>query len=284
MRKKNENNIKHDYIEYLVSLFNRAQKADFLEFIYTILRVEGMSQGHWDPMIEVSEAIDDFNVLLVKCAKKREYKRQLRLALLMYCHAVEMSAPYDILTNLLACIDKSYYKISPFQHLRKEKKGSLFQAPVSTSSKVKEIRKLALEIGEDRLDEIFEDIYNKDIRNAFDHSDYCLSNESFHIVGSGPGFLIPIDDILVLVNRALSFYSAFFNVYYSYKRGFYSSDEKRRLCKLPNYEVFELLINKEEGLYGFHVHFSNGQKATFERHKEEVITDNISFSSGGVDF
>lgn len=45
--------------------------------------------------------------------------------------------------------------------------------------------------------------------------------------------------------------------------------------KLPNFEVLEILLNEECGLYGFNRYFSNGSKANYERHKDKTTGLNV---------
>ena len=49
--------------------------------------------------------------------------------------------------------------------------------------------------------------------------------------------------------------------------------------KWQNYEVLELLAD-DNGVYGFHVHFSNGNKSTFMRTKNGVTQINMHVNNG----
>ena len=54
---------------------------------------------------------------------------------------------------------------------------------------------------------------------------------------------------------------------------------------MPQYEVLELLSSEDEGLYGFHMHFSNGSRATYTRRKSGTDATNITFErDGGINF
>ena len=63
----------------------------------------------------------------------------------------------------------------------------------------------------------------------------------------------------------------------------------RRLLKLPRFEVLELLVNADDGLYGFRVHFSNGSCAEFARYSDSTTCTNvildtpINFMAGELD-
>jgi hypothetical protein len=58
----------------------------------------------------------------------------------------------------------------------------------------------------------------------------------------------------------------------------------RRFHRWPNYEVLELLSTDKAGVYGFHVHFSDGSKATFTRDESGVRADNLTLRPEGVGF
>ena len=62
-----------------------------------MLRVSGIQDGGWDPFIEAEEALIDFSKLLRKISKKGVSRESFHLGLLIYCHSIEMSAPYHIL-------------------------------------------------------------------------------------------------------------------------------------------------------------------------------------------
>ena len=50
-----------------------------------------------------------------------------------------------------------------------------------------------------------------------------------------------------------------------------------RYVKLPGFEVLELLTNDALGLYGFRIHFSNGNRAEFRRDDGGVMAVNLMF-------
>ena len=68
----------------------------------------------------------------------------------------------------------------------------------------------------------------------------------------------------------------------------YALSRGKRYHKWDNYEVLELLSDKN-GVYGFNVHFSNGNKSTFERTKDGVklinmrLSDGVGFMVGMID-
>lgn len=275
--------LEEEYREYLWGLFRQAWEKGGFNFVLTLLRFDGMSYGMWDPMVEADEALTDFSELIREARKNDNAKRLIRLSLLIYCHATEMSAPYHILYNVLRCANGQPYRMSPFSHLskRKKKKGVWSEViPPSPNAKIGELRRLCLSMGEEKLIGIVDSFYRDDIRNAFYHSDYCidLDDECFNITETMFGKRIPLSEVNDVLTRGFAFYGAFFHAYYGMRK---VMADAKKFHKWPNYEVLELLSNQEEGLYGFTVHISNGTQCTFERHKDRVIAQNVLFEDEG---
>ncbi len=64
-------------------------------------------------------------------------------------------------------------------------------------------------------------------------------------------------------------------------RPFAHLERTKRFHKWPNYEVLELLVDPEAGLYGFHVHHSDGTKSTITRSPKGVGGQNLMFGKDG---
>lgn len=127
---------REEYKAYLWDLFHRAQEKGGFDFVLTLLRFDGMSIGHWDPMVEAREALSDLSEMIRQAAQDQDKtKRVYRLGLLVYCHATEMSAPYGILYNVLNCAQGKSYEMSPFADLvrPKNKKGKRFLSRCHTA-------------------------------------------------------------------------------------------------------------------------------------------------------
>lgn len=255
--------------------------------VLTLLRFDGMSFGMWDPMVEADEALMDFSEMIRDAATdETKAKRVIRLNLLLYCHATEMSAPYAILYNVLRCANGERYRMRPFSHLAipksKKRKDILREVrPPSPKAKIGELRRMCNSMGEHKLVEIFDSFFREDMRNAFYHSDYCidLNDRCFNITEVQFGRRIPLDELNQILTKAFAFYEAFFRTYYGI-RGLMG--KARKFHRWAGYEVLELLSNEEEGLYGFTVHISNGTQCTFERHKDRVIAQNVMFEDDGI--
>ncbi len=273
-----------EYVVYLTSLFSRAANIDGFTYLCTLLRVEGITSGYWDAFVEAEEALEDLNRLLRSTQTKRQVKRKIRLGLFIYCHATEMSAPYEILANLLRCCHNKLYKMHPFSHLvRIGKKKEFFAKRYlpNSKNKIDHLRELATACGEKKITQIIESFFRNDIRNAFYHSDYTISDNEFRIIeGAELGKkTITLEELSSILTKCFAFYSAFSIVYKKVRQDLARGQKYHRW---PNYEVLELLSEKEE-LTGFKIHFPNKSHAMFERKEHEGTTAlNIRLEEEGI--
>jgi len=266
------------YYDYLKSLLKRAIEKNPVESLYNTLQVSGMHYGHWDPTYEIYDFFEDFNQLLESETKiNPSSKRVYRIGLLMYCHALEMALPWDLLANTLSILSGKPYNVSPFLDLRRRSKGSIQSIPPSTKQKINRVKDLAREAKEEKLIEFIEEFLNDKVRNSFYHSDYCLTDNEFRYSDNGIASSMTLEKIEGLITKCFAFYEAFFSAH-AWSKAFYKA--VKRYHKWPTYEVFEILKNDKE-VYGFKLHFSNGQVAKFTREPEKVEAINLHFEHDG---
>lgn len=271
---------KSELISYVDSLFTRAYESSPFDFLCTILRVHGLSDANWDPFEESLDAFEDFNWLMGKSNEERDHRCTLRIALLVYCQTIEMTAVHEMLANLLRCISNEPYIINPFSKLIKLKKKRLFDwIPPSAPVKFNVIKKLATKVGDETLPRIIDSFLNGDVRNAFSHSDYILTDTEFRFTEAGLAHVIKIDEIDRLINECVAFYNTFIS---THKQWRLNLGRSKRFHKLPDYDVLELLSDDKEGVYGYHVHSSNGSKSTYSRKRSGTEARNMGFNSDGT--
>lgn len=268
---------REEYKQYLTECFSDAWEKSPMDFIYSILRVTGLQHGHWDPYIELRRAFNDYNKLL-QFANEQEGISSLRVALLMYVQAIEMTAIHELLANLLRCRNSQPFIIKPFLDMhRSKKKEPLAYVPPSANFKIRRLKELAEQCGDKEFDSIIDSFYDDQIRNSFVHSDYCITNDEYRWTEGGPPSSKSLDYISDIIVRSFAFFEALLSLWKSCLLQFKSHS---KYIKLPQYEVLELLTN-DEGLYGFVIHFSNGNRAYFERHDERVESTNLFIESDG---
>lgn len=271
------------YARQLNALFSAALSASSYETICSLLRVGTLSDGNWDPFEESRAGFDDYNWALEKVSAERGQTAARRVGLLMYCQAVEMTAPHEILANLLRCAAGETYVIDPFSDLARSKTGVLFsRVPPSAKQKFRRIGELASAVGQEGLFASIQKVFDDRVRNAFSHSDYVLTDDFFRFFAGGLAQQVDVETLDTLIAGCFDFYGVFMGLHREWLR---SLGQAKRFHKWPNYEVLELLVSDEDGLYGFHVHFSNGSRATCSRRKRGTEATNVTFSAdGGIDF
>ncbi|MDP3027921.1 MAG: hypothetical protein Q8O04_00180 [Deltaproteobacteria bacterium] len=270
--------IQKNFIEYLDTILKRAFDANPFGTLCSLLRVGGMSDASWDPFEESRTAFEDYNWLSQKAGSERNEIAALRVALLMYCQAIEMTAPHEILLNLMRCISGQSYIVGPFDHLKRRKKLFYEYIPPSAKRKFEEIKKLASSVDENKLTEIIDSFFDDRVRNAFSHSDYIITDEYFRWTEGGLAQQIDLDKLVEKINLCLQFFGCFMTRHKDWLKAF---GNLKRFHKWPQYEVLEILTTDEEGVYGFNVHFSNGNKATYTRQKSGIRAINLTFDRDG---
>ena len=198
----------------------------------------------------------------------------------MYCQAIEMTAPHELLANFLRCLSGLQYHIKPLGHLGRKKKKELFSwIPPSAKNKFNELKKVSNKVGEKKLCDIIDAFFNDQIRNAFSHSDFVITEEYFRWTESGLAQQISIEDLNRIISNCFSFYSA---LLWCHKTWLKQMSQSPKYHKWPNYKVLEILSSDDSGAYGFNVHFSNGNKATYSRTNEGAQPTNITFNKEGT--
>lgn len=276
-------NAREGYARVLDSLFSAAFSAYPFDALCTLLRMGGMADANWDPFEESRAAFDDYNWMLEKAGSERGERAARRVGLLMYCQAVEMTAPHEILANLLRCVAKKSYTVNPFSDLGHSKKGRPFSwVPPSAKQKFQRIKKLAGYAGETELVAGVDKFFDERVRNAFSHSDYILTERYFRFTEGGLAQQIAVELLDRLIAECFAFYGA---LLYLHREWLRVLGRGKRFHKWPNYEVLEILSSDEDGVYGFHVHFSNGSRGTYTRRKSGIEAINLTFENdGGINF
>ena len=273
---------REEYADYLVPLLLKTFTKNPFDTICTVLRVSGLQDAKWDPFEESLDSFKDYNWLLKQAKEGPTQNCLWRVGLLMYCQAIEMTAPHEVLANIFRSLGGGKYHIKPLMHLnRKSKKDPFASIPPSATTKLNYLKKLAKNCGEEKFIELIDSFFNDKIRNAFSHSDYVITDSYFRWTEGGYPSQIKLDELDILISNAQEFYSAFWYCHLECLKNFSTN---RKYHKWDNYEVLELLT-KDGLLYGFNVHFSNGNKSTFSRTAEGVEFCNITIQrDGSIDF
>lgn len=261
-------------------LWRDAFAEDPFGALCTLLRVSGMQGADWDPLEESEEAFQDYNWYLKAESDDLSDKSRWRIGLLMYCQAVEMSAVHTMLANILRLLLDQPYHMNPLGQLgRPDKKRRFRWFPPSATTKWRKIKNMAVEAERADLVQLIAAVYNDGIRNAFSHSDYIITDTYLRWIDGGPPQQMPLEQVSNLVANSFSFFGIFMGMR---DRWLELVAAMPRYHKWPNYEVLELLQDNHGRLYGFQIHFSNGNYARFARTSEGVDILNMMIRGDGT--
>lgn len=164
----------YDVEKELKDLFEQALARDEFEFCSSILRIRGMEDPGWDPLLE-SQILANQMLSLIQAPLDSTLR--LRLILFVYSHLTEVADLYRIVGNLLRVCKGERHSIIPFSG-KNHRGGKDAQGPQDMVERIKE---WASEVGRPMVGEIFCDMLVSEVRNAFFHSDYVLFKEQFNI-------------------------------------------------------------------------------------------------------
>jgi hypothetical protein len=164
--------IRDRYVPLMAPLFfpDEPTKPDIIQLFASLLRVVGMEDKGWDPYAESRNVLDDLKTLMqLKLPAKIFKDRELtawRLGLLFYSHIVEMSAAYEVLTNLLRFrLGKGYHPNPYYAFIRENDRKRYRRSGLFPKQKIEIIQTLSKESGLD-FGGIFDEFYRNDFRNA----------------------------------------------------------------------------------------------------------------------
>lgn len=266
--------VREDYYQALKPIFfpELPMKHDVICFFASLLRVVGMEDRGWDPLLESRAMLDDLNhimqIELPGDVFPDTNMTSWRMGLLMYSHMVEMNAPYEVIMNLLRFNLGYGYSPNPFFDFLTENQQKQFaRRGISPAEKIKLIKKLSEEAGLS-IGDVFDGFYNPKLRNAISHSDYIITDSNFRVrsgTGAMGAFAIPLEELNETITRCQAFYSTFFGIEKNARYAFGSS-AGRTLPYDPVYKgMMEVLADDEGLMCGFKVHWPNGSDSSYRR-------------------
>jgi hypothetical protein len=285
---------REEYIEILKPLFlpDDPAKNDIIKYFASLLRVLGMEDGGWDPYAESRSILNDLNNLMnVEMPENRfpqPSETQWRLGLLIYCHVVEMDAPFEVITNLLRVHLNLGYSPNPFYNFLNSKERKAFQKyGLRTGKKIEIIEELSARAGL-KIGEIYRSFYRPELRNAVQHSDFILAEDAFRVRGGRSGekaFKIKYEDLDHLILKAKAFISAYFHVE-QLARYSMGQNSGRGIPYDPVYKgLMEVLVDDQKLMCGFRVLWPNDCASTYRRAPEKVeqINCSVNLKEGTLD-
>lgn len=277
------NEYRDGYIEILKPVFlpDDPVSDDIVRYFASLLRVLGMEDKGWDPYEESRGILKDINSLMQIKLPEHKFadpdRTTWRLGLLLYAHIVEMNAPYDVLTNLLRFKLKKGYSPNPYFDLLTEKEKKNFaRFGIRTSRKIEIIKNLSREAGS-KVGDIFDEYYRINLRNAIQHSDFILTDEDFRSrtgISGSKAFKIPYDELNTLLTKSKAFIAAFFQVE-SLARQVWGLEKGKAIPYDLRYKgLMEILVDDQDLMCGFAVHWPNNSQSIYRRTKEGIDMSN----------
>lgn len=235
----------------LEPVFRKAQSTDEFEYACTLLRPRGAQTAGWEPLAESEQLLADLFAIFNGPLRSHS---KVRLALVMYCHIVEMSAPYDVIGNMLRVCQGERYTIDVCQVECAKK----IAYPID---KIGLIKGWAETAGFSDVGGIFDPFFENKLRNAFFHSDYVLHEGDLNIVsGSGLNIggqitrSIPIEsELMPRIQAACDFVGGLLRLVRTSLRAYAAPKAVRgRINADGSYGDVELDVEPGVGLVGFH--------------------------------
>lgn len=168
----------------LQELFDAAKEKDEFEYCCALLRIEGSKAPGWDPMQESHTLLMQ---ALSFASSPIDAGFKIRLLLLAYCHAMEMNSIYNMTANMLQisqgeeyCTDWFHEDYAPIPFKQK-----LAAYP---AEKIERLYEWAMRANQKDIAGLLNDMLLKDIRNAFDHSDYIIYRDELRIIKVDKGY------------------------------------------------------------------------------------------------
>lgn len=235
----------------LKELFKKAESESPVDYIFTLVRVTGITKG-LDPLLQLK--------IHIESDKQSLTERNMFSKYYIFLNAIE---PFELLSNLINCLSKKSFEVSPFQHLYT---GHFPNIEKPEAKKV--------------VDEVIASLKRVKLNNIADFVRCSYPDASIEACSSDNDEAISrisnLDDLKVSYTNCHNFLSQLLNLYFSERIKYL---EMPKFYKLPRFEVLELMNKEDLGLYGFKVHFSNGNSARFIRHNESTECVNVILDS-----
>jgi hypothetical protein len=230
------------YFEAFEELFATAQDRCEFEFILALLRVKGDENPGWDPYETTGDAFARIGALV---RTTEDFHTRRHLELWLYGHIVEATEPHSLIANMLSIALGRRYTSQPFPPKR-SKGGST--ADLTGGERIRRIVKLADEVGLPNVAAPLTESWDRVLRNAVSHSDYCLSGDEVHILKPARNYTD--EQWTRLLNHAAAYHESLTKVH----QGFVSSyDTPARIECHPDFapgQQAEVLVAPGYGLVG----------------------------------
>lgn len=257
------------------SLFKRAFDNGKAEFIFTLVRVDGMYFGRKDAF----KHTEDLLVAFKADTPLDEIPPAQAVTVLYNCkNLCGISEIFDFLFNLLVCLKGEQYTLSPFAHLGSGHFPSY--VPPTLPDVLQALHSKAVEVDEPQLTDLTATLLAPQLLTVLTANTFLVEDST---IIAQRETRTPVDTATLAdsIARCVAFYRDLVATYTKFRIEF---KKLPRFYKWRNFMVCELLVSDDVGLYGFKVHHSNGSPSTYERGPDSSQAINLSFHDGHVQF
>lgn len=166
-----------------------------------------------------------------------------RVALALYCHLAEASGFYEIPKNMLRVSEGEKYNLWPFQNLVERHKISGAVIAPNANRVMRDLAGHSKNIGLDSLAEVFRDVFDPDLRNAYAHADYIVWDDGIRLRKRNGGYpkLVTWPEFNGHFLRGVNFFSMIGQIVQEYMRSYN-----------PAKQVRGQLAEEPEGIWTIH--------------------------------
>lgn len=238
------------YLNCLDPLFEKAKQTEEYDFILTLLRVRGLQDAGWDSWENTLSAVKKIYNLHRRI---RDFETIRHLFLWLYGHIVEASEPYETIANLLNIVDGRTFIIDNFP----DKQRGKYSIPQSPSEKIDALDQMAKKINMPDVVMPFQDVFDRELRNAIFHSDYALYEGKVRLL-RGFNKEYSHKDVQSIFNKTLA-YIGTFETLISYYVSSYKSPKVVRMYPKHTNDADEeaiTILRKGRGVIGLQSNWS----------------------------
>ena len=218
-------------VQILDCLFERAFKSahDHL-FIQTLFGANLMGLGVMDSIFETINFVNHFKNFL---SEKNHPLDNIRIGLMLYCHIYETNFIPRVIYNLII-IRNGKYNCFPFPMTNNKWE-------MNPDRKIEIIEKQDTEIGT-----LMKQIYDTNIRNAFVHSDYILTNKEIILSADRnmKSICLPYDRLDEKLGNMLFYFYAFIETIMAYKTKIYNNGDVIYANNIA--ERWKIIVNPDD--------------------------------------
>jgi len=255
-------------------LFKQASENGKAQFLFTLLRVDGMTRGRRDPLLVAEEIVAELGpeprLALAPRALGVTSLRTLRRLL-------EVREVYELLLNLARCVKGEAYLVSPFGHLGTGRFPN-YQPP-ALAAILDALERQATEAAEPVITEFTSLLRANQFAALLAADDFAVRGDV--VVGLPANVTLDLETLGESASRLLRLYGDLFAAGRRFRLEFKAL---RRFHKWPHFMTVELLTAEDVGLYGFKVHNDGGSASIFARGPDSTDAINLGFTENQLAF